>query len=435
MTQRLFPKPSPAKPFPEAVWLKRTDRSEVGREPFFCGRDDEFHFFQSAVESLNEGMVGGGTMIFQGAPGAGKTALMLECMEAIRHHSTPDDPWVAVSIQPASLKSPIQTVRLIVRAANAESERLSDLVSGSVTGKLVEYLRVGRKLYQELSERGVGVAGFSVGGKREFDDTADSDLISELVFADSIPFLKNFHLVVFVDEAQNIPVADTTRDVMGCLHNPPRNIPLVGAFFGLSDTKEVLRQCGLPRFADQRVVNLEPLSMEDATESFRRMLNAYIAGKEEVKAAWVNAMAELSQGWPQHINRIGVAAGEVIRANEGRLDRNLLLQVLERGIERKNDYYLGRVEAASNRAWVYRQLALEADKKEGKLVGTLSYDEVDLLTETARRKQGETIEEFLANALHAGLLAPVKGIPDHYKIPIPSLGDYLRALPVADAGK
>ena len=35
MNQRPFPKPLPAKPLPEEVWLKQTDRAEVGREAFF----------------------------------------------------------------------------------------------------------------------------------------------------------------------------------------------------------------------------------------------------------------------------------------------------------------------------------------------------------------------------------------------------------------
>ena len=87
-----FSKPAPATPFPLNEWLDRTDRAEVGREPFFRGRDLEYQVFQNAVNNFADREVGGGTMIFLGAPGAGKTALMLECMEAIRQHSTPDDP-------------------------------------------------------------------------------------------------------------------------------------------------------------------------------------------------------------------------------------------------------------------------------------------------------------------------------------------------------
>lgn len=98
MNRTLFPKPPPAEPLPLDDWLKRTDRAEVGREPFFRGRDTEYHVFRSAAVTLNAGHIGGGTMIFQDAPGAGKSALMNECVEAVRRHSTPEEPWIAVSI-------------------------------------------------------------------------------------------------------------------------------------------------------------------------------------------------------------------------------------------------------------------------------------------------------------------------------------------------
>ena len=45
MSQRPFPKPLPTEPLPEEVWLKQTDRAEVGREPFFSGRDAEYEVF------------------------------------------------------------------------------------------------------------------------------------------------------------------------------------------------------------------------------------------------------------------------------------------------------------------------------------------------------------------------------------------------------
>lgn len=423
MSERLFPKPSPAESFPEEVWLKRTDRSETGREPFFSGRDAEYCVFQSSVESLNDGMIGGGTMIFQGAPGAGKTALMLECMEAVRQHSTPDDPWVAVFIQPDTLKSAVQTVRLIVRAANVESERLAELQAGSVAGKLKQCLDLGRRLYQELSERGVGATGFSVEGKQE---SADSELVPESVFTESIPLLKHFRLVVFVDESQNIPVTITTQGVMGCLHNPPKEIPLLGAFFGLHDTQSVLQQCGLARFASERVTNLETLSLEDVVESFQRMLGTYFTGTTEEKRFWSAELARLSQGWPQHINWISVAVGQVISANGGQLERHLLSRVLEAGTECKRDYCLGRLAAASQDPQLYKQLADAASLSNG----VLSREELRAIATPALEETQESFDSFLTNALHAGLLAPTARLPYHYQIPIPSMSEFLRSLPV-----
>ena len=430
MHQRPFPKPLPAKPLPEEVWLDQADRAEVGREAFFCGRDTEYKVFRKAVESLRAERVGGGTMIFQGAPGAGKSALMQECMEAVRCHSTPNDPWVAVSFNPKILQSAVQTIGLIVQAANTESERLSKTAPSTIAAKLQEYQKLGRKLYQELSQRGVGAAGFSVGGKPQAADMLDSKLLAQSVFIACASLLEKFHIVVFIDEAQNTPIGDATEDVLDCLHRDPQGIPLVAAFFGLSDTEQVLRQCGLSRYADQRVVNLESLKTKVAAGSFRRMFDAYYTGSEEEKTFWADALADLSQGWPQHINRVGVAAGRVIRTNKGRLERHLLEHALKKGDERKNSYYAGRVKAGSGRAWVYKKLALEAAKKKEVLVDTLSYDEIGLLTESARKHKAESIDDFLTNALHAGLLAPALEIPDQYKIPIPSLGDYLRALPV-----
>lgn len=427
MSQRPFTKPIPADPLPEIVWLEQTDRSEVGREPFFCGRGAEYEVFHKAVNSLYSGRVGGGTMIFQGAPGAGKTALMLECMEAIRCHSTSDDPWVSVCLNPGTLKSPVDAMMGLIDAANLESERLSKIAPDVIAGNFRKLRDLGSKLYEELSQRGIGVAGVSEGCKPKDGINSDSTMSAGRIFRSATPLLEKFHLVVFVDEAQNIPIDDKTQDVLDCLHRDSQGIPLVAAFFGLSDTQEVLRRCGLSRFAANRVVNLETLSIKDAAGSFRRMLNTYYTGEEEEKLIWANTLAELSQGWPQHINRIGIATGEVLHTNSGQLERYLLEQALERGTERKNDYYAGRLAAVSQNPVLYKNLASAAIRHPQ---GILSRKELRRLAAPELEETEESFNDFLTNALHAGLLAPVASLPFHYQIPIPSMGDYLRSLPV-----
>lgn len=147
-------------------WLKRTDRAESGREAFFQGRDLEYKVFQDAVISLDQGVIGGGTMIFQGAPGAGKTALMGECMEAIRQHSTLDNPWIPVSISPGTLKYPKSVVELLISATNRENERLLEGVTDSHSRLLKKALHQGQKLIQEIQSRDVSVQSITVGGKR-----------------------------------------------------------------------------------------------------------------------------------------------------------------------------------------------------------------------------------------------------------------------------
>ena len=423
MNERPFPKPPPADPLPLETWLDQTDRSEVGREPFFRGRDAEFDVFRRAAGSLHDGRVGGGTMVFQGAPGAGKSALMEECLEAVRRHSTPEAPWVALALNPDILKSPVAVVRAMVNAAGTESERLRGMASRtSVVKALDDLLDLAGNLFHELSERGGGALGLSVGGRR------DEEAPASWVFQNAAPLLARFHIVICVDEAQNTPVSGDTKGLLDCLHRDPQGIPLVAAFFGLSDTTRVLRRCGLSGFARGRVVTLEPLPHEDSARAIRDVFGAYgFTGAPEHRDAWVDRLAELSQGWPQHINCVAIAASRVIRANGGRIDAAHLDEAVAAGEAYKREYYADRLEAASGRYWIYRDLALAMERNGG----VLAWDGIDSLTGEVRGRTGESMEDFLTDALHAGLLAPDRELPDHYRIPIPSLGDYLRALPAA----
>ena len=423
MNERPFPKPPSADPLPLETWLDQTDRSEVGREPFFRGRDTEFSVFRRAVGSLHDGRTGGGTMVFQGAPGAGKSALMAECMEAVRRHSTPEDPWVAVAIQPDSLQSPVDVVEVLVAAANAERGRLGNIASGtSVIRALDNVAGLARKLCRGLSARGGGAFGVSVGGHR------DEGVTAVRAFRNAAPLLGRFRCVICVDEAQNIPVSDRTRGVMGCLHDPPGKLPLVAAFFGLSDTQQVLRECGLSRFARGRVVTLDTLPSDDSACAIRSVFDAYgFTGAPEDREVWVNRLAELSQGWPQHVNSVAVAACGIIRANGGRIDSGHLDAAMAAAEEYKQEYYAGRLAAGTEDSGIYKRIALVAGSSPD---GILSRATLRDLVRSAPENASGDFSEFLANALHAGLLAPTQGLPDHYRIPIPSFGDWLRALPV-----
>ncbi len=239
-----------------------------------------------------------------------------ECLEAVRCHSTPDAPWVAVAMSPGSLESPVDVIEALVEAANTESERLRKIAAGtSVATVLDDLLDRGRKLYRELSECGGGAFGVSVGGRR------DEGVTSGRVFRKAAQLLGKYHIVVCVDEAQNIPASGSTKGVMDCLHRDPQGIPLVAAFFGLSDTQKVLRECGLSRFARGRVVTLDLLPLDDSACAIRDILGAYgFTGTQEDREVWVNELAERSQRWPQHINRVAVAACDIIQAKEGRID-------------------------------------------------------------------------------------------------------------------
>ncbi|MCY4148331.1 MAG: ATP-binding protein [Gammaproteobacteria bacterium] len=418
MNEKLFPKPSPADPMPLERWLRGTDRAESGREAFFRGRDDEYRVFQGAVLNLRDNVIGGGTMIFQGSPGAGKTALMQECMEAVRQHSTFKDPWIAVLVDPSSLKWPDTVVRSMVSAANAENERLLNHASDRISAALKNSIEKGRQLLREIPYRDISVSGASLGKK----ESAESP---QGLFQHVQPLLRNYHIVVFVDEAQNAVKDDMTKGVIDCLHRNTQGIPLVTAFFGLSDTEEVLSGRGLSRPPDERVVNLELLSHEESSEVVKGVFEAYgFSGSGEEREIWVERLAELSQGWPQHINRVAVAASRVIVEHGGKIRNEWLEQALHNARDRKEDYYRMILRRCSGQSWIYKQLVLAADQNDG----LLNIDQILNIAQYARTKSGEPVKDFLTDALHAGVLMESRDNPGSYHIPIPSLGDYLRKL-------
>ncbi len=417
MNPEFFPLPPPVEPLPLDLWLRRPDRAESGREAFFRGRAAEFEVFRSAILLLSEGIVGGGTMVFQGAPGAGKSALMAECLEAVRCHSTPEDPWVAVSLPPEILQSPVDVLEAILDATQAETERLRALVPRTAVARRLDDLQAhGQRLSRELWDRGGGAFGLSVGRRREETVTAAR------AFRQAAPVLGGFRIVVCVDEAQNVPVEPSTKGVLDCLHRDPRGIPLVTAFFGLSDTEAMLGEGGLSRLAHERIVNLEPLPIDTAATAVESLFDAYgFTGAPADHDAWVQALADRSQGWPQHLNRVSVAAARQLQARGGRLDAASLEAALAAADAAKQEYYAARVAAGRGRATVYGALARAVHDAGGMLP-----------VEALAPYIGEqTLDAFLTNALHAGLLAPVRHPPDYYRIPIPSLGDYLRTLPPA----
>lgn len=426
---RDFEKPACVEPPPLREWLDRVDRAETGREPFFVGRDREFDAFFRAVRLLARGEVGGDTLIYQGAPGAGKTGFMQECMVAVRQHSTSAEPWVAVEIKPGTLVNAADTVHGISQAVDAERYRLQRTTSHAraLGAKAAAWLR---RAQREVSVRGAGVAGARIGP----DSTEDRTAVRH--FSDAAARWRGVRLVVFVDESQNIPRQDAARDVLDCIHRGVDGIAMLGVFLGLSDTADVLADCGISRPGAERLFELCPLSEEETKDSVRAMFDAYgidgvdATDKEsrELRDRWVNALAETSQGWPQHLSGVTVAAAR--EALEARFDlaEASLPAALAGGEAAKTAYYDQRLGRAMPWPGLYKSVALAARPADGAY--SLSKDDIETLAAPVLAREGVGLEEFLRRSLHAGVLAPTGAARIAYRVPIPSFARYLRELPV-----
>ncbi|MCY4148348.1 MAG: hypothetical protein OXF73_03150 [Gammaproteobacteria bacterium] len=208
-----------------------------------------------------------------------------------------------------------------------------------------------------------------------------------------------------------------TKGMLYCLYRNTRSIPLVIPFFGLSDAEDVLSKCGLSRLPRSRVKTLDLLSHEETASAIRTVFVTYdFKGSSKDHKGWVDALAELSQGWPQHINGVSVAACQVICDHGENFDKGLLSRTLE----------LGRLRRCSEDPAIYQYIAIEAGKAAN---GDSSCSKLRNLTATLL-EHSKAFCGFPSNALHAGVLMETEDLPKHCWIPIPSLGDYLRGLPV-----
>ncbi len=114
--------------------------------------------------------------------------------------------------------------------------------------------------------------------------------------------------MAFVDEAQNTPNTLLTKDVLDSLHRHIQDIPMITAFFGLTDALSML---GLSHLERRHVVGLGMLSEQNTKCAIQSVFDTYgFNGSRQQD--WIEALASLSQNWPQHISSVSSAAGQVI---------------------------------------------------------------------------------------------------------------------------
>ena len=416
-----FARPPPPPPLPLDDWLLRRDRADSYREPFFCGREGDYDVFRDAARGLARGFVGGETVIVQGAPGGGKSALRHECMAAVAARSERTDPWVAVAIAPASLSHPAATVAAIAAAARRERHRLAG-AAGRWRGAWERGAQSVRGALAGAARRGGGLAGVRRGAAVPDDGPGDA----ATAFAGISRLCAGLRVVVFVDEAQNVPAG--AEPVLDCMARGYAGVDLLPVFFGLCNTTDVLRKRGVSRPPSERIANLAPLSADEARASLTLAFDAY-GMHGHARERWLDELTALSQGWPQHLNRIAVAAGRAARKCGMNVDEASLDGTLARGAESKAEYYatlLGGLPAGH--LGVYKRLAQRlSDAAAG---GVINEDAVRDVARAAGLPDADHVE-WLADALHRGLLAPLPGTSGVYHVPLRSLAAHLCALPVA----
>jgi len=374
-----------------------------GRARHFHGRTEILENFSAELRLAANPDVweSGTTFLIQGAPGAGKTALLDQFgdLAAAGGDAVGGQEWTVLEIDESALYDPAALMR---RAGisytsgeiTAQSKRLEGGISKVIRG----------------------------GGERKVTHHADADILQTLEeLANRNP------LLLVLDEAQTMEYkldSHAERLLMLTLkhvHNGKLAKSVVLACGGLGNSSQVFAGLGISRFKHNCLVNLGRLSEADERAVIRDWLVKDGGAQEADIQPWVNAIAQDTYGWPQHITIYAKVAATRLKARNGQMTPEDLDWVLQEGRAGKNDYYWDRSGFLSSREVRVFAHTVQDTSRSG------SIDREDFLERLMDR--GPMSEEkafrLFQELLHKGVLSPVRRSFGAYEIPIPSMKDFL----------
>ncbi len=353
-----------------------------GPAEYFHGRAQILYDFKDLMRRAETERTGGTTMLIQGAPGAGKTALLEEmALDAIEKQ------WGVVKINFDDLYNPIHMAQTLGKP----------YVSSKQTSFKVDLKLLGGEHLEE-------VAG----------DSSVSHVLEKINPQRGV--------LLILDEAQHVgdfkDIPDKKIQVASTLnkiHNGGFPHPLILLAAGLGMSQSSFRSLGISRFKGGCFVELGALGKE----SERAVIKDWLikeGGAKGNPAPWINAIAQKTHGWPQHITAYGDAAAKQIQHERGEMTSIGLDLVQRVGARRREDYYEQRAEEISGK----ERCSL------ARLIQTVSIDNrLDRrdIEEFLSREYGEVeAKDLFQRAVERGVLHSQKGT---YTIPIPFMQTWL----------
>ena len=290
--------------------------------PYFAGREAELTALRQRLGRLRStGDPRGGMSLIMGVPGVGKTQLGLTfARHALSSKGRPKVLHLALST--SLLESDIDLFMAIAATLNA------DKVGGAVA-----------ELDSNDTRRNCGLAGLRAGHTREHARHTGR-LFALLLASRGTRMWKDAALVLTIDELQTVQLAGLAA--LRVLHEGDHGCPLLVVGMGLQHTPAVLAGTsdtpGISRLA--QVIQLRPLPPEDALDAISGNMQAL---GHTIPQACAEALAQASQGFPQHIHGYLAAAQQAIREHGGVEEGPSLRAALQAGHQARNDYYDSRL--------------------------------------------------------------------------------------------
>ncbi len=353
-----------------------------GPAKYFHGRKQILHDFNELIERATQAK-SGTTFLIQGAPGAGKSALLAECGKLAERRK-----WKVVDIP--------------VRAIWSVDELRRTLGRGNIP----------------VATRGSGQVGGGPIGKLEITVELASETMLKILQSGKDP------LLLKLDEAQrigttvsrtNVDQFATATDVLYAIHNGELNRPVILITAGLGTTSDAFGALGISRFATGAFVELGALDKE----AERAILYDWLTKDGDAKGnptAWIDAIAQETHGWPQHILSYVKPSLEQLRADRRVMTAEGLNNVLKAGRAGRTAYYKQRArgfpeEERQSLARLFSDLPIGESVQLSTIMSSL--------TQNYGQKKAEAL---FRRAVEKGIIDERDG---RYVIPVPSMQDWL----------
>ena len=350
--------------------------------------------FQSTLEQALD--TNGGTIIlFQGPPGAGKTALLHECRERAREAG-----WYTAKVDGEALCGPgILAQKLGVHRPTKTIERDRDGISVGIKAMLQILFRA------------------EAGTEHEFPGDPAETVLQEAS--------GTYGVLLTLDEAQDLQGAgeissaakNAIRVSLRDIHNGEVGAPVVLVAGGLGTSQKVLESFGISRFRRRRAHLLGSLSSPEARAVIHDWLVKDGGASEDHPelSRWIDTLAAECHGWPQHLQVYAQQAAGWLEYHNGELIHGVPLDVLVEARRDRLEYYAGRVTDLEDPD---RVILANMVRDKGKGGTLLKKELIAALTEDRTRAEAEQLFDKL---LHKGVITGT----GRYHIPIPSMRDWL----------
>ena len=354
-----------------------------GPAKYFHGRKEIIDTFKSTLKLYrkeNEGT----TILIQGAPGAGKTALL-----DVLSTRAKSKKWKVAKISIEDLYIPVSMAQSLGRSYTIDKEYA--LEAG------VKYLKGG------LVGR---VAG----------DASSREILRHLA--------PEKGLILVLDEAQRLHklpkdseirvIASSTLDM---IHNGGLGKPVMLLTAGLGTTEAAYGSLGISRIEGDCIVRLGRLDKKSECAVIRDWLTKGGRAKGDPQA-WIQSIAEHAHGWPQHIISYIKPALKYLKSHNRSMTDEGLKFVLEEGAKYRETYYETRahdIDEELREALAIAVMDVPPDKTTTKSAITSSLKKSGLTEKDAGKLFNQALEQ--------GIIDKRKG--GRYGIPIPSFHTWL----------